>query len=61
MDIIIAVIITSYIGEKRNVEDGGARLNLSEISKNPLIEIIPINTGCLNQCTYILQNKTRAW
>ncbi|XP_071962141.1 threonylcarbamoyladenosine tRNA methylthiotransferase-like isoform X2 [Antedon mediterranea] len=31
---------------------GGASLNLPKIRKNPLIEIIAINTGCLNQCTY---------
>ncbi|XP_033105022.1 threonylcarbamoyladenosine tRNA methylthiotransferase-like [Anneissia japonica] len=31
---------------------GGASLNLPKIRKNPLVEIIAINTGCLNQCTY---------
>ena len=31
---------------------GGARLSLPKIRKNRLVEIIPINTGCLNQCTY---------
>ncbi|KAI6653167.1 Threonylcarbamoyladenosine tRNA methylthiotransferase-like [Oopsacas minuta] len=31
---------------------GGARLDLPKIRKNPLIEIIAINTGCLNNCTY---------
>ena len=51
MDIIIVVIVKSYTCEKRNVKDGGARLNLPEISKNTLIQIIPINTGCLNQRT----------
>ena len=35
---------------------GGARLNLPKIRRNPLVEIIAINTGCLNQCTYC---KTR--
>ncbi|XP_028673117.2 threonylcarbamoyladenosine tRNA methylthiotransferase [Erpetoichthys calabaricus] len=35
---------------------GGARLDLPKIRKNPLIEIISINTGCLNACTYC---KTR--
>ena len=33
-------------------KDGGARLALPKIRKNRLVEIIPINTGCLNQCTY---------
>ncbi|KAI5695002.1 hypothetical protein M8J75_009321 [Diaphorina citri] len=32
---------------------GGASLQLPKVRKNPLIEIIPINTGCLNQCTYL--------
>lgn len=31
---------------------GGAPLSLPKIRKNKLVEIIPINTGCLNQCTY---------
>jgi threonylcarbamoyladenosine tRNA methylthiotransferase CDKAL1 len=31
---------------------GGASLMLPKIRRNPYIEIIPINTGCLNQCTY---------
>lgn len=31
---------------------GGADLALPKIRKNPLIEIIPISTGCLNHCTY---------
>ena len=35
---------------------GGARLDLPKIRRNPLVEIIAINTGCLNQCTYC---KTR--
>ncbi|KAI9141445.1 hypothetical protein BKA69DRAFT_1073451 [Paraphysoderma sedebokerense] len=38
---------------------GGARLNLPKIRKNPLIEIIPINTGCLNQCTYCKTKHAR--
>jgi threonylcarbamoyladenosine tRNA methylthiotransferase CDKAL1 len=33
-------------------KSGGARLALPKIRKNRLVEIIPINTGCLNQCTY---------
>lgn len=30
----------------------GAPLDLPKIRKNPLIEIIAINSGCLNQCIY---------
>ncbi|KAK7485362.1 hypothetical protein BaRGS_00023461 [Batillaria attramentaria] len=38
---------------------GGAALNLPKIRKNPLIEIIAINTGCLNQCTYCKTKHAR--
>ena len=38
---------------------GGAALSLPKIRKNPLIEIIPINTGCLNQCTYCKTKHAR--
>jgi threonylcarbamoyladenosine tRNA methylthiotransferase CDKAL1 len=37
---------------RRLRQGGGNRLDLPKIRKNPLIEILPINTGCLNQCTY---------
>lgn len=44
-------------------EDGrrvaGAKLALPKVRKNPLIEIIPINTGCLNQCTYCKTKHAR--
>lgn len=38
---------------------GGANLLLPKVRKNPLIEIIPINTGCLNQCTYCKTKHAR--
>ncbi|KAI4472215.1 radical sam protein [Holotrichia oblita] len=38
---------------------GGASLLLPKIRKNPLIEIIAINTGCLNQCTYCKTKHAR--
>ncbi|XP_023225944.1 threonylcarbamoyladenosine tRNA methylthiotransferase-like [Centruroides sculpturatus] len=38
---------------------GGASLQLPKVRKNPLIEIIPINTGCLNQCTYCKTKHAR--
>ncbi|XP_025111054.1 threonylcarbamoyladenosine tRNA methylthiotransferase-like [Pomacea canaliculata] len=38
---------------------GGASLSLPKIRKNPLIEIIAINTGCLNQCTYCKTKHAR--
>ncbi|CAH1397921.1 unnamed protein product [Nezara viridula] len=38
---------------------GGAPLSLPKVRRNPLIEIIPINTGCLNQCTYCKTKHAR--
>ncbi|XP_064605868.1 threonylcarbamoyladenosine tRNA methylthiotransferase-like [Liolophura sinensis] len=38
---------------------GGASLALPKVRKNPLIEIIAINTGCLNQCTYCKTKHAR--
>lgn len=38
---------------------GGASLALPKIRRNALIEIIPINTGCLNQCTYCKTKHAR--
>ncbi|KAI9204840.1 uncharacterized protein BJ171DRAFT_90497 [Polychytrium aggregatum] len=38
---------------------GGAKLDLPKVRKNPYIEIIPINTGCLNQCTYCKTKHAR--
>eukprot|EP01084_Bolivina_argentea_P166605 289221_1 len=47
------------IDGKNKRKDGGAKLNLPKIRKNKLIEIIPINTGCLNQCTYCKTKHAR--
>ncbi|XP_058463897.1 threonylcarbamoyladenosine tRNA methylthiotransferase [Malaya genurostris] len=38
----------------------GPNLSLPKIRKNPLIEIIPINSGCLNACTYCKTKFSRA-
>ena len=38
---------------------GGANLLLPKVRKNPYIEIIPISTGCLNQCTYCKTKHAR--
>ncbi|KAL7648424.1 UNVERIFIED_CONTAM: hypothetical protein RMT77_000330 [Armadillidium vulgare] len=40
-------------------KQGGASLLLPKIRKNPLIEIIPVSTGCLNQCTYCKTKHAR--
>lgn len=49
------------LGTKKEAgkKQGGASLLLPKIRKNPLIEIIPINTGCLNQCTYCKTKHAR--
>ena len=39
--------VVALIQRERN-----PRLNLPKIRKNPLVEIIPINQGCLNCCTF---------
>lgn len=44
-------------GKKRKA--GGAKLDLPKIRRNPFIEIIPVNTGCLNQCTYCKTKHAR--
>ena len=33
-------------------KDGRPSLDLPKVRRNPLVEIIPINTGCLGACTY---------
>ncbi|XP_004924162.1 threonylcarbamoyladenosine tRNA methylthiotransferase [Bombyx mori] len=38
---------------------GGASLLLPKVRKNPLVEIIAVNTGCLNQCTYCKTKHAR--
>ncbi|KAG8197486.1 hypothetical protein JTE90_007225 [Oedothorax gibbosus] len=38
---------------------GGASLQLPKVRRNELIEIIPINTGCLNHCTYCKTQHAR--
>eukprot|EP00009_Paramoeba_aestuarina_P011491 CAMPEP_0201541802 /NCGR_PEP_ID=MMETSP0161_2-20130828/71670_1 /ASSEMBLY_ACC=CAM_ASM_000251 /TAXON_ID=180227 /ORGANISM="Neoparamoeba aestuarina, Strain SoJaBio B1-5/56/2" /LENGTH=596 /DNA_ID=CAMNT_0047949361 /DNA_START=345 /DNA_END=2135 /DNA_ORIENTATION=- len=38
---------------------GGAALSLPKIRKNKYVEILPISTGCLNQCTYCKTKHAR--
>ncbi|XP_054716255.1 threonylcarbamoyladenosine tRNA methylthiotransferase-like, partial [Uloborus diversus] len=49
------------LGTKRvsGKKQGGASLKLPKVRRNELIEIIPINTGCLNQCTYCKTKHAR--
>lgn len=37
----------------------GPKLSLPKVRKNALVEIIPINSGCLNQCTYCKTKHAR--
>ncbi|XP_012522119.1 threonylcarbamoyladenosine tRNA methylthiotransferase [Monomorium pharaonis] len=50
-----------FLQQKKNSgkKIGGASLNLPKVRRNPLIEIIAINTGCLNQCTYCKTKHAR--
>jgi len=41
------------------VKLGGAKLDLPKIRRNPLVEIVPISTGCLNACTYCKTKHAR--
>lgn len=45
--------------KKINGKKVGPSLSLPKIRKNPLIEIISINSGCLNQCTYCKTKHAR--
>ena len=49
------------LGTKRSSgkKQGGASLSLPKVRRNPLIEIISISTGCLNQCTYCKTKHAR--
>ena len=45
--------------KKDSRKQGGARLDLPKVRRNPLIEIIAVNTGCLNECTYCKTKHAR--
>lgn len=50
-----------FFGTKKEngKKSGGASLQLPKVRRNPLVEIIAINTGCLNQCTYCKTKHAR--
>lgn len=50
-----------FLGQKKEAgkKIGGASLALPKVRRNPLIEIIAISTGCLNQCTYCKTKHAR--
>ena len=44
------MIDSDEVGRDKSVRrGGGASLDLPKVRRNPLVEIIAINTGCLNQ------------
>lgn len=47
------------VKKENGKKQGGASLLLPKVRKNPLIEIIAINTGCLNQCSYCKTKHAR--
>ncbi|CAL8070038.1 unnamed protein product [Orchesella dallaii] len=50
----------SFMSAKRHGKRSpGAELALPKIRKNELIEIVPISTGCLNNCTYCKTKHAR--
>ena len=62
LDRIVEVVEETLKGNqvqlmRRSYKKAGDRLDLPKIRKNKLIEILPINSGCLNNCTYC---KTKA-
>jgi len=48
-----------FVQGKKRRKLGGASLALPKIRKNYLVEILPISTGCLNQCTYCKTKHAR--
>lgn len=55
----VRLMKTSKREEDSRLKSGGANLNLPKIRRNKFIEIIPINTGCLNNCTYCKTKHAR--
>ncbi|XP_012278778.1 threonylcarbamoyladenosine tRNA methylthiotransferase [Orussus abietinus] len=53
--------VVKFLGQKKQFgkKIGGASLALPKVRRNLLIEIIAINTGCLNQCTYCKTKHAR--
>ena len=51
---VVEVVHESLQGRTMRVMERAERpsLNLPKVRRNPLIEIIPVNTGCLGSCTY---------
>eukprot|EP00038_Savillea_parva_P001826 m.107693 g.107693 ORF g.107693 m.107693 type:complete len:656 (-) comp10632_c2_seq2:77-2044(-) len=53
---VVRLLQTRRRGKEKT---GGPRLDLPKIRRNPLVEVVPISTGCLNQCTYCKTKHAR--
>ncbi|RKO97947.1 hypothetical protein CXG81DRAFT_15355, partial [Caulochytrium protostelioides] len=59
--------VARYLGDQRLVDPvsgrkrkaGGTALSLPKVRQNNYIEIVPINTGCLNTCSYCKTKQAR--
>ncbi|POM74629.1 LOW QUALITY PROTEIN: MiaB-like tRNA modifying enzyme, archaeal-type [Phytophthora palmivora] len=56
VDRVVEVVEETLKGHTAVVQEPTARMDLPKIRKNPMVEIIPLSTGCLGACTYC---KTR--
>jgi threonylcarbamoyladenosine tRNA methylthiotransferase CDKAL1 len=56
---IVQLLRDAKTGQVKLRKAGGAKLDLPKIRRNQFIEIIPVNTGCLNQCTYCKTKHAR--
>jgi threonylcarbamoyladenosine tRNA methylthiotransferase CDKAL1 len=59
VEVVEATLQGQSVQAMESVSKAGSPLSLMKIRKNPLIEIIPINSGCLNQCTYCKTKHAR--
>jgi threonylcarbamoyladenosine tRNA methylthiotransferase CDKAL1 len=53
--------VVRLLGNNKKTEERSGKLSLlmPKIRRNKLIEIVPINSGCLNQCTYCKTKHSR--
>lgn len=66
MERVVEVVERTMRGEcvkllgKRTLEGAALpSLNLPKVRRNPLVEIVPLSTGCLGSCTYCKTKHAR--
>ena len=59
MGLAYRLIIPFLQSSETKRKTGGASLSLPKVRRNPLVEIIAVNTGCLNACTYCKTKHAR--